>query len=141
MFLENKVRQIFRKTSISYLLIRTRMFAYQGVRDVCFLENFGVLCLLETPVLRFALFPYYRRNIIWIEVFNVESNKGNVSDFLNICNLKNLAKQKTCYKNPEKPCINLILTNYHRSSQNTFIKAWRIVWVCWTILWDWRLKV
>ena len=42
-FQESKARQNFQKTNISYLLIRTR---------------FGVLCFLETPVLRFALFPY-----------------------------------------------------------------------------------
>ena len=29
-----------------------------------FFGNFGVLCFLETPVLRFALLPYYRRNIL-----------------------------------------------------------------------------
>ena len=41
-------------------------------------------------------------------------------DFLNIYNLTNLVKQKTCYKNPENPsCLDLILTNNHRSFQNT----------------------
>ena len=25
-------------------------------------KKFGVLCFLETPVLRFAFLPYYRRN-------------------------------------------------------------------------------
>lgn len=45
-----------------------------------------------------------------------------MSDFLKICNLKNLVKQKTCHKNPEKPsCIDLILTNYQRSFQNTCV--------------------
>ena len=35
-------------------------------------------------------------------------------------NLKNLVKQKTCYKNPDNPsCIDLILTNCHRNFQNT----------------------
>ena len=29
-----------------------------------FFGNFGVLCFLETPVLRFALLPYYRRNML-----------------------------------------------------------------------------
>ena len=43
-FQENKAHQIFRKTNISYPLIR----------------SFS-LCFLGTPVLRFALFPYYRR--------------------------------------------------------------------------------
>ena len=34
-------------------------------------RNFGVLCLLETPVLRFALLPYYRRYIIIILIVNM----------------------------------------------------------------------
>ena len=56
---ENKTRQIFRKINISYPLIRTRTCTDQGVRNV-FSGKFGVLCLLATPVLRFALLPYYR---------------------------------------------------------------------------------
>ena len=43
-FQESKARQNFRKTNISYPLIRTRAC---GV-------SFGVICFLETPVLRFA---------------------------------------------------------------------------------------
>ena len=57
---KNKACQIFGKTNISYLLICTRTCAYQGVRNVRFLEKFVVLCFLETPVLRFALLAYYR---------------------------------------------------------------------------------
>ena len=39
-------------------------------------------------------------------------------DFLNILPI-NLVKQNTCYKTPENPsCVDLILTNYHKSSQN-----------------------
>ena len=34
-----------------------------GGKKCLFLENFGVLCFLETPVLRFALLSYYRRFI------------------------------------------------------------------------------
>ena len=41
-FQENKAREVFRKTTISL-----------------FFGKFGVLCFLETPVLRFALLPYY----------------------------------------------------------------------------------
>ena len=48
-FQESKARQNFRKTNISYPLK--------------FFGNFGVLCFLETPVLRFALLPYYRRGV------------------------------------------------------------------------------
>ena len=40
---------------------RNVRYAYQGVRNVCFFEKLGVLCLLVTTVLRFALLPYYRR--------------------------------------------------------------------------------
>ena len=56
---KNKARQIFRKINISYPLIRTRTCPDQGVRNV-FSGKVGVLCLLATPVLRFALLPYYR---------------------------------------------------------------------------------
>ena len=38
-FQENKARQIFRKTDISYPLIRTHTCAYQGVRNVRFSEK------------------------------------------------------------------------------------------------------
>ena len=38
-FQENKAHQIFRKTNISYSLIRRRRCAYQGLRNVCFSEN------------------------------------------------------------------------------------------------------
>ena len=56
-FHENKARQIFRKTNISYPLIRT--CAYQGVRNVRFSENLACFVFFETPVLRFALSLYY----------------------------------------------------------------------------------
>ena len=63
MFQENKAHQIFRKTNIFYPLIRLRTCVYQGVINVRFSENLCVLCFLETPVLRFALLLYYRRNV------------------------------------------------------------------------------
>ena len=48
-FQENKARQIFRKTNISYSLIRTRTCAYQGVRNVCFSENLTCFVFLKHP--------------------------------------------------------------------------------------------
>ena len=36
-----------------------------GGMKCSFLGKFGVLCFLETPVLRFALLPYYRRSVIY----------------------------------------------------------------------------
>ena len=56
-FQENKTRQIFRKTNISYPLIRC---VSEGKKCSLF-GKFGVLSFLETPVLRFALLPYYCR--------------------------------------------------------------------------------
>ena len=35
------IRNIFRKTNISYPQIRTRTYAYQGVRNISFSENFA----------------------------------------------------------------------------------------------------
>ena len=61
-FQENKARQIFRKTHIAYPLIRIGTYVcVSGGKKCTFFENFGVLCFLETPVLRFAYLPYYRR--------------------------------------------------------------------------------
>ena len=48
-FQENKARQIFRKTNISYPLIRTRTCVYQGVRNVCFSENLTCFVFLKHP--------------------------------------------------------------------------------------------
>ena len=54
-FQENKARQIFRKTDMSYSMIHTRTCPYRGVRNIRFFEKCGVLCFLETLVLRFTL--------------------------------------------------------------------------------------
>ena len=49
-----------------------------------------------------------------------EEEEESIAEFLNLCNLENFVKQKTCFKNPDKPtCIDLILTNCPRSFQNT----------------------
>ena len=54
-FQENKPRQIFRKTNISYPLVRARMWAYQGVRNVRFSEN---LAWLFSWNIRFEIRPF-----------------------------------------------------------------------------------
>ena len=49
------------------------------------------------------------------------NQKKKTSNFLNTYHLKNIVKQKTCFKNPDRPnCIDLILTNSSRSFQDTF---------------------
>ena len=54
-FQENKARQIFRKTNMSYRLICT-----EG-KKCLFFEKFGMLCFFETPGFRFAFLPYYQQ--------------------------------------------------------------------------------
>ena len=64
---ENYMQDII---GLSYLPTDTSCTcAYQGVRNVHFYGKFGVLCFYETPILRFALLPYYRR-IDMHEVFS-----------------------------------------------------------------------
>ena len=48
-FQENKAHQIYRKTNISYLLIRTRTCAYQGVKNVRSSENLTFFVFLKDP--------------------------------------------------------------------------------------------
>ena len=68
MFQGNKARQIFRKSE-HFLppppslppLPDTHV---SGGKKCSFHGKFGVLCFLETPVLRFALFPFYQRFIV-----------------------------------------------------------------------------
>ena len=71
---KNKEPQIFRKTNISYPLIRTRTCPYQGGEKCSFFfGKFGVLCFLITPILRFAYLPYCRR--IHIFFFQIKKEK------------------------------------------------------------------
>ena len=49
-FQENKARQIFRKTNISYLLIRTRTYVcVSGIRTVRFSGNLACFVFLKLP--------------------------------------------------------------------------------------------
>ena len=51
--------------------------------------------------------------------FNMETKKPILDDFIEIYNLKELVKQKTCLKNVEGSAIDLILTNHKSSFQHT----------------------
>ena len=47
-------------------------------------------------------------------------SKMAITEFFKTCNLQNLVKDPSCYKNPSKStCINLILTNFPKSFQYT----------------------
>ena len=59
-----------------------------------------------------ALHSSCYENFMIIGDFNVEANNSAMSIFCDTYNLKNLIKEPTCYKNPNKPtCIDLMLTN------------------------------
>ena len=61
-------------------------------------------------------------NILLLGDFNTEPSDTALSNFCEIYNLKNLIKDKTCFKNPEKPsCIDLIITNRPNSFQNSMV--------------------
>ena len=53
--------------------------------------------------------------------FNVEIEEADMKSFCENYNLKSLIKQSTCYKNANKPFIDLILTNVPRMFQSTCV--------------------
>ena len=52
--------------------------------------------------------------------FNAEENEPVISEFLDLYNLTNLVRDNTCFKSLKNPsCIDLFLTNCHKSFQTT----------------------
>ena len=49
-----------------------------GNKKCLFFGKFGGLCFLVTPVLRFALLPYYRRDCVIIRTLDENFNVQNV---------------------------------------------------------------
>ena len=66
-FQENIERQIFQKTNISYPPDTHTYVCVSGDKKCLFFGKFDVLRFLETPILRFALLPYYRRIQLQLE--------------------------------------------------------------------------
>ena len=59
-------------------------------------------------------------NFILLGYLNSEPTESTVRDFCQIYGCKNLIKDNTCFKNPEKPsCIDLIITNIPKCFQNS----------------------
>ena len=66
-------------------------------------------------------------NIILIRDFNLSTEESHMETFGESCELKNLIKVPTCYKNPQNPsCIDLILTMMMRVTvmKTTFQKLY-----------------
>ena len=69
-----------------------------------------------------ALYSSCYENFMVIGDFNVEASNSAMSVFSDTYNLKNLIKEPTCYKNPNKPsCIDLMLTNKPRSFKHSCV--------------------
>ena len=69
-----------------------------------------------------ALYSSHYEKFIIIGDFNVEANDSAISVLSDTYDLKNLIKEPTCYKNPNKPsCIDLILTNKPQSFQHSYL--------------------
>ena len=64
--------------------------------------------------------------------FNAEPADTFTSDFYEIYNLKNIIREKTCFKNPNNPsCIDLIITTRPKSVQNfMFIYVYLDIYLC-----------
>ena len=59
-------------------------------------------------------------DIIFLGDFNSQPSENCANDFCNVCNLSNLAKEPTCFKNPDNPsCTDLFLTNRRKCFQGT----------------------
>ena len=134
-FQENKSRQVFRKTGISYHLIRIR-WCVSGENKCLFFGKFDVLCCLETSVLRFALLPYYRRFVLLRKGVRNVCFLGNLACFVF---LKNMVCVSTfslitdvtwCWHSQiSKPAINQELATHHSPPLTTPLL--QHFWSCW----------
>ena len=57
--------------------------------------------------------------LLFLVDFNIGVEDSSAKNFYSSYNLTSMINRPTCYKNPEKPCIDLILTNCPRSFQNS----------------------
>ena len=66
-------------------------------------------------------------NIILMGGCNADPADTVISDFCEIYNLKNIIREKTCFKNPNNPsCIDLIITNRLKRFQNSMVIETRL---------------
>ena len=100
-------------------LRKTKFLLFGGYRSDH--QTFGLPKNDYLEQLSFALDKYsgYEK-ILLAGDFNIENEEEILQDFLFEQNMKNLVKEKTCFKSFENPsCIDLFLTNTAASFQNT----------------------
>ena len=68
----------------------------------------------------YDLYNRYYEKVLLTGDFNAEETESCIKSFFSQYNLKNLVKDKTCFKNTDNPsCIDLFLTNSPNSFQHT----------------------
>ena len=73
----------FKKTKHVKFSEKRTFLCVSGGKKCSFFAKFGVLCFLETPVLRFALLPYYRRYHIRTTLCISSSKSDSQSELFN----------------------------------------------------------
>ena len=113
-FLEN-VEGLF----IEINLRKSKLLFFGGYRSDHEVHGLPKSCFLEQ--ISFALDKYSSYDkILLAGDFNMDREEEVLEDFLFEQNIKNLVKDKTCFKSVENPsCIDLFLTNCPLSFQNT----------------------
>ena len=100
-------------------LRKTKLLFFGGYRSDH--EVYGLSKADFLNQLSFALDKYssYERTLLAGD-FNIDKEEEVLQDFLLEQNVKNLVKEKTCFKSMENPsCIDLLLTNSPLSFQST----------------------
>ena len=80
-FQGNKARIVFRKTNISYPLIRTRTCCVSGGKKCSFFRKFEMLCFVETSVSRFALLPLASKYVVPSYIHSVVRTLSYIQEF------------------------------------------------------------
>ena len=79
-----------------------------------------ILCIFENIVHALDIYTHTYDKILLAGDFNAEENEYILGNFMELYHLRNLVKEKTCFKSIANPlCVDLFLTNCYRSFQST----------------------
>ena len=100
-------------------LRKTKLLFFGGYRSDHELHGISKSDFLEQICFALDKYSSYDK-ILLAGDFNIDNGEEILQDFLFEQNMKNLVKDKTCFKSIKKPsCIDLFLTNSSLSFQNT----------------------